>query len=424
MIAAPPSVHRLANGVEAICDPAAGFSTMALSIVAGRGSRWEDEERGGWSHLLEHMVFKGAGERSAKAIVAAIEDSGGQINAVTSWERTSFQVRGLTSGLEVALAVVADLLLDPRLDGAELEKEKRIVGQEIAEAADIPDDQVFELAFAAAFPGQPIGRPVLGSRDAIGRASPQGLARWREALYAPDRVVASVAGPVEEEAFLALVEAHFGGARCGAPAPAPPLASFEGGIRAETRRLEQAHLVFALPAGGVGDPDRYALRLFGEMLGGSMSSRLFQRAREEMGLAYAIDAFAEGFSDVGLLGVYAGCAGKDAARLAAIVATEIRDLAEGPDPSELARAKAQLSASLLMSAESLPGRAEQWAWRRLALGRLETSKEIAAEIAEVAEDDIRRAAARLLGPGRFAAAMVGPASARRAGEAFGEALFG
>ncbi|MGH7011699.1 MAG: M16 family metallopeptidase, partial [Caulobacteraceae bacterium] len=108
MNAAPPSVHRLANGVEAICDPAAGFSTMALSIVAGRGSRWEDEERGGWSHLLEHMVFKGAGERSAKAIVAAIEDSGGQINAVTSWERTSFQVRGLTSGLEVALAVVAD----------------------------------------------------------------------------------------------------------------------------------------------------------------------------------------------------------------------------------------------------------------------------------------------------------------------------
>jgi len=167
-----PRIDTLRNGVTVICDPAPGYQTVALSVVAGRGSRSEDEARCGWSHLLEHMVFKGAGERSARDIVEAIEAEGGQINAATGHERTSFQVRALAGGLPLAMAVTGDILQRPTLDAGDLEREKLVVAQEIAEAADTPDDQVFELAQAAAFKDQPLGRPILGSAASLEAANP------------------------------------------------------------------------------------------------------------------------------------------------------------------------------------------------------------------------------------------------------------
>ena len=198
-----PKIHRLANGVTVICDAAAGFQTLALSVVAGRGARWEDASRSGWSHLLEHMVFKGAGARSAKDIVEAIEADGGHINAATGQERTSFQVRALAGGLPLAMAVTADLVQRPRLDADDLAKEIQVVGQEIAEAADTPDDQVFELAQAAAYKGQALGRPILGTNVAIARTDPAALEAWRASLYAPDRLVISASGAVDEDGIVA-----------------------------------------------------------------------------------------------------------------------------------------------------------------------------------------------------------------------------
>jgi len=301
-----PAIHRLANGVTVVCDRAEGFETLALSVVAGRGARHEDARRSGWSHLLEHMVFKGAGERSAKVIVEAIESEGGQINAATGQERTSFQVRALAGGLPLALAVTADLVLRPTLDPDDLAKEVQVVGQEIAEAADTPDDQVFELAQAAAFAGQPLGRPILGTMESIGAADPATLEAWRGAVYAPDRLVVTAAGAVDEDEVLKLAQDLFGSAIApDQPAQAPD-AAFTGGQARERRKLEQAHLVFMLPAPGIADPDHWALRLFAEMLGGGMSSRLFQEARERLGLAYAIDAWAEAWADTGALGIYGG----------------------------------------------------------------------------------------------------------------------
>jgi predicted Zn-dependent peptidase len=376
---AAPRRHRLANGATLLCDPAPGFETLALSVVAGRGARYEDEARSGWSHLLEHMVFKGAGERSARDIVDVIESGGGQLNAATGHERTSFQVRALGDGLPLAMAVIADLLQRPTLDAGDLAREKQVVAQEIAEAADTPDDQVFERAQAAAFAGQPLGRPILGTPASLSPADPAALGGWRRALYAPDRLVVSVAGAVDEDEFLSLAEAAF-----GAPAPAgaavPASARFTGGHAVERRRLEQAHLVFLLPAPGVGDPGYWPLRVFAEALGGGMSSRLFQEARERLGLAYAIDAYGESYADVGVLGVYAGCAPADAARLGEVVAGEIRGLAANIAEAELRRAKAQLKASLFMSRESLLARAEQAAAQFLALGRIAPSSEMAAAI--------------------------------------------
>ncbi|HWA60529.1 MAG TPA: pitrilysin family protein [Caulobacteraceae bacterium] len=417
-----PRTHRLANGVTLICDAAPGFETLALSVVAGRGSRWEDEARSGWSHLLEHMVFKGAAGRSARDIVEVIEAAGGQINAATGHERTSFQVRALKGGLALGMEVVADLVQRPTLDAGDLAREKHVVAQEIAEAADTPDDQVFELAQQAAFAGQPIGRPILGTPKALEPATPQALEDWRARLYAPDRLVVSAAGAVDEDELLALAERLFGAA-AAPPAAEPAAADFTGGPALETRRLEQAHVVFLLPAPGITDPDHFALRVFVEALGGGMSSRLFQEARERLGLAYAIDAYSEVYADAGVMGIYAGCEAANAARLAQVAADQVKAVREDLTSDELARAKAQLKAFVFMGRESLLTRAEQAAAQHLSFGRLMPPAEIAAAIDAVGPADVARIAERLTAPGRCAVSVLGPKAAAGAAEHFRSTLF-
>ncbi len=417
-----PTVHTLANGVTVICDCAPGFETLALSVVAGRGARWEDPSRGGWSHLLEHMVFKGAGGRSSRDIVEVIEASGGQINAATGHERTSFQVRALAEGLPLAMAVTSDLVQRPHLDAEDLEREKHVVAQEIAEAADTPDDQVFERAQAAAFADQPLGRPILGTAATLAPASQSALEAWRHCIYAPDRLVVSAAGALNEGELLGLAQDLFGTA-AGPQASAEPPAKFTGGNVNEVRRLEQAHLVFLLPGPSIADPQHFAFRLFTEILGGGMSSRLFQEAREKLGLAYAIDAYAEAYADVGVMGVYAGCEAKNSARLAEIVAREIHSLAKLVTPAELARAKAQLKASLFMARESLTARAEQAASQWLVFGRLVTPAELAMAIDAVTAEDISHLVRHLLAPGLCTVSTLGPKAASTAAGRFEAALF-
>jgi predicted Zn-dependent peptidase len=369
------------------------------------------------------MVFKGAGGRSARDIVETIEAAGGQLNAATGHERTSFQVRALAGGLPLALAVTADLVQRPRLDEGDLAREKQVVGQEIAEAADAPDDQVFELAQAAAFADQPLGRPILGSPASIGEAGPVTLEAWRAGLYAPDRLVISAAGAVDEDELIPLVDEGFGAA-AAPPRQAASAAHFTGGSVSERRRLEQAHLVFLLPAPGVVEADHWAARLFAEVLGGGMSSRLFQEARERLGLAYAIEAYADAYADVGVLGIYAGCAAVDAARLAQVVGSELKSLVAGTTAPELSRAKAQLKASLFMGRESLIARAEQAAAQHLAFGRLLPPAELARAIDAVDLDDLARLGRRLLTPRRATVSVLGPKPAMDAPRAFEDTLFG
>ncbi|HEX6858748.1 MAG TPA: pitrilysin family protein [Caulobacteraceae bacterium] len=415
-------LHTLSNGVRVVCDPMPGLETIALAVVAGRGARYEDEARSGWSHLLEHMVFKGAGERSARDIVEVIEAAGGQINAATSYERTSFEVRALKGTLPLAMEVLADLVLRPTLNEADLEREKDVVAQEIAEADDTPDDFIFESARAAAFAAQPLGRPVLGTVDSIAAATPATLGDWRAALYAPDRLVVSASGAIDEDELLALAERAFG-AESGTGAAGAVPAAFTGGHAPTVRKLEQAHLVAFLPAPGACDDDYFALRLFAEALGGGMSSRLFQEAREKRGLAYAIDAYAETYADTGLLGVYAGCRAKDAAELARITADQITDLAGHVTDAELARCKAQLKAHLFMSAERPLARAEAAAGQTLLFGAPLTLPGLAASIEAVTSADITRLGERLLSARKAVTAVLGPRPAMNAPEAFDRALF-
>ena len=416
-------LHTLSNGVRVVFDPMPGLETLALTVVAGRGARYEDESRSGWSHLLEHMVFKGAGGRTARAIVEDIEAAGGHLNAATGYERTSFQTRCLAGGLPLAMRITADLVLRPTLDAADLVREKQVVGQEIAEALDTPDDLIFDLAQEQAFAGQPLGRPILGTVKSLKSATPAALSDWRAALYAPDRLVVSAAGKVDEDDLLTLADEAFGHlpAHAGAALPAAP--AFTGGRAAKLRKLEQAHVVLMLPAVGAGDPDYFVLRLFAEALGGGMSSRLFQEAREKRGLAYAIDAYADTYADVGMLGVYAGCAAGDSAELARIAAAEIHALAAGVGEAELARAKAQLKASLFMGREQPLNRAEQAAGQTLMFGHLFTAADLAEAIDQVTPADFARLGERLVADRRCVVSVLGSKAAMAAPDAFEAAMF-
>jgi predicted Zn-dependent peptidase len=400
------------------------LQTLALSIAVGRGARSETPEQSGWAHLLEHMVFKAAGARSARDIVEVIEAEGGQINAATGHERTSFQVRALKGGLPLAMDVLSDLILRPTLDAGDLIREKPVIAQEIAEAADTPDDLVFELAQARAFEGHGLGRPILGTVDSVGAATPQALAEFHASLYGPDALVISAAGAVDEAQLLDLVDRYFSAPPSALPPAPSPEPKFQGGQAPLTRPLEQAHLVLLLPAPGVRDPDYFALRLFAEILGGGMSSRLFQEVREQRGLAYAIDAYADTHADAGVLGVYAGAAAADAAEAARVCAGQIEGLIRKVEASELARAKAQLKAATFMARESALARAEQAAGQVLLFDQLFSVEETAQAIDAVGPADIARLGERLIAPGRCACAVLGPKRAMKAGPAFEMALFG
>lgn len=400
-----------------------GLRTLALTVAVRGGARWEDEARSGWSHCLEHLVFKGAGDMGARDIVERIEAEGGSINASTGYERTSFDIRALDGSLPLAMQVLSDLVFRPTLDPAEIEREKDVIAQEIAEAFDTPDDHVFEMAQTRAWAGQPLGRPILGSVDSLKPLDRDSIGRWRAQLYSPDRMVVVVSGAVNETELLALAERWFGD-QVATPAPAPDAPRFVGGDAALTRRIEQANIVFQLPAPSARDAGYTAARLMTEILGGGMASRLFQSAREQRGLAYAVDAYHEPYEDAGILGIYSGASADRAVELAQICAAELKMLAtEGPTAVELSRAKAVLNAGLWMSDESPAARAGRLAAQVLIFGAPIASQTMADRTLTQTVEDVRAAAAGTLSAGLTATAVLGPKAAAPSGRAFRDALF-
>ncbi|QTN19488.1 insulinase family protein [Brevundimonas sp. AJA228-03] len=401
-----------------------GLRTLALTVAVRGGTRWESESRSGWSHLLEHLVFKGAGDMGAREIVERIEAEGGSINAATGYERTSFEVRALDGSLGLAMQVLSDLVFRPTLDPVEIEREKDVVAQEIAEAFDTPDDHVFEMAQTRSFAGQPLGRPILGSVDSLKPVDRASIEAWRARLYSPDRMVVAVSGAVDETELLALAERWFGDA-VAMPADAPEPAVFTGGVATLGRRIEQANLVFQLPAIPVHDPAMPAMRLFSEILGGGMASRLFQSAREDRGLAYAIDAYHEPYDDTGVLGIYAGAAADRSVELAQVCADEVRDLTDkGPTDAELSRAKAVLRGGVWMSDESPASRAGRNAAQTLMFGRPVASDDTVARLQAVSINDLKAVGTRVLTSGLASTAVLGPKAAAGAGRAFVERVAG
>ena len=398
-------LHRLGNGLSLIVDPMAGAQSAAVGLYAAVGSRAEPAGKGGLAHMVEHMVFKGAGRRDARAIAEAIEDVGGQLNAWTSRDQTAFHARTLPADVGLAIGLIADLVRAPLLDPDELEREKGVILSELGEIHDNPEDLAGDLLFEAAFEGQPLGRPTIGNAESIRAFSRSDLTGWVEGQLTPGRLLLVATGAVEEDALLRLAEERFGDMAERALPPLDP-ARFHGGKRIDRRRSEQAHWSFALAAPSAADPAMPAAGLFCQAIGGGMSSRLFQQLREERGLCYSVCSWIVGFADCGLFAVSAATDRGDAAASLVLARDVVARAAGDLSQAELDRARAQVEAGLLMGLETVHGRADQHARSFEVFGRLVGMEEMLAELRAV-DLAAARAAGEALGSGPVALASVG-----------------
>lgn len=407
-------VTKLGNGLTVVSDHMPHLETTSVGVWVNTGARNESPRQHGVSHLLEHMAFKGTERRSARAIAEEIETVGGHLNAHTTHEATAYYARVLRDDLPLAVDLLADILQHSTFEPNELERERGVVIQEIGQSLDTPDDLVFDHLLEAAYPGQPLGRTILGTVDtvrAFGRDALQGY--MEERYHAPGMVLAA-AGAVDHERLVALAHARFGELPRRLSNGAEP-GTFSGGERRETRDLEQAHVALAFEGPAYGDPDYYTAQIFSSVLGGGMSSRLFQEVREKRGLCYSVFSYAWSFADTGLLGVYAGTSPDDLAELMPVIAGEIERVGEDASEEETARARAQMKAGLMMNLESSSSRAEQIARQYTVHGRVLPIEEIVAKVDEVDAGAVRRFAGRLLSKPLPAVAAVGPLSGAAGG---------
>ena len=399
------ALHRLANGLTVAVDPMPGARSASVGLYASVGSRSETEALGGLAHLVEHMVFKGAGSRDARTIAEAIEDVGGSLNAWTARDQTVFHARVLAADVSLAMELIADLVRAPTLDEEELEREKQVILSELGEALDQPDDLIHDHLFEAMYGRQPIARPVLGREPTIRAATTADCRAWLANEYRPERLVIAASGAVVPEAIVALAERLFGDLVAGS-APTIPAAQFSGGARHDRRSFEQAHWAFAMPGLAAADPAAPALGLFTHAVGGGMSSRLFQQLREERGLAYSVYAWGQGFADTGLFAVNCATDRAKASEAMALARNIVARAAEDLSEAELARARAQMEAGLLMSLESVQARADQMARSIEVFGRIVPAEELVAELRAV-DVAAARAAGRMLHEGPMAIASIG-----------------
>ena len=414
-------VTHFPSGLTVITDDMPHLHTASLGVWVGAGSRDERPDEHGISHLLEHMAFKGTTRRSARQIAEEIEEVGGDLNAATSVEGTAYYARVLKADVPLALDVLSDILSDPAFDPAELTREQGVIIQEIGAVEDTPDDLVFDRLQATAFPGQPVGRSILGTPKTVRSFDAARIRAYLSRNYrAPDMVIAA-AGSVDHKSIVAEVERRFA-PFVGPSAPAPEPARFSGGVSVERRKLEQVHIAMALEGVTQKDPTLYSLQVFVNVLGGGMSSRLFQEVREKRGLCYTISAFHWPYSDTGLFGLYAGTDAGDADELMRVVVGEIAGTADTISEAEVARAKAQMKASLLMALESSGARAEQLARQMMAYGRPIPLDEIVARVEGVTVESAAAAGRALIARNRPAIAILGPSRRLESTAAIAESL--
>ncbi len=415
------NVTRLPSGLTVVTDAMAHLQSASLGVWVRAGSRDERPDEHGMSHFLEHMAFKGTTTRTARQIAEEIEAVGGDLNAATSVESTAFYARVLRADVPLALDVLADILSNPTFEPEELAREKNVIVQEIGATEDTPDDLIFEYLQALTFPGQPIGRSILGTPDSVRAIDARRLRGYLSRNYrAPDMVIAA-AGAVEHEAIVGEVERRFASFQ-GPKGPPPEGAKFSGGARIESRDLEQVHVAFALEGVPQRDPSIYSLQVFTNVLGGGMSSRLFQEVREIRGLCYTVYAFHAAYADTGMLGVYAGTDAADLPELMRVVVDEIANAAETISDREIARSKAQMKAGLLMALESSGARAEQLARQMMIYGRPIPLDEIVGKIEAVTVESARAAGRALIGRSRPAIAVLGPGRGLESAAAIAESL--
>ena len=402
------ALTTLPSGLRVVSQRMDHAATVSLGIWIGAGARDELPNEHGLAHLLEHMAFKGTARRSALEIAEEIESVGGDLNAATSVEYTCYTARVLGSDLGLAVDILADIITSPSLTEEELKREKSVILQEISAVQDTPDDLVYDRFLQAAFPDQPIGRPILGTAKTVKGFTPEAIRAYLARNYHAGNMVLAASGAVDHDELVALASEHLSKLPA---APAQPLPREAGEYRGGEARIgsdeEQLHLVLGLPGLPFKGGQHYALQIFASVLGGGLSSRLFQEVREQRGLAYAIDAFHWPFSDCGVFGIGAGTAPEDAGELIEVALGCLRQAAEDVSEAEVARARAQMKVGLLASLESPGGKLEQMARQVLLFGRAIPREELAARLDAVTLDDVRAAGRSLLGHQPTIAA-VGP----------------
>ena len=385
----------LSNGLRVASRPMQSVETIAVGLYAPTGSRFEPAGRNGLAHLFEHMVFKGAAGRSAREISEMIEDVGGDLNASTDREITGFYASLLAPDLSLGVGLLADLIRRPHFEPGHLELEKKVVLQELAEASDTAGDIVFDRLQEAAFPNQPLGLPVLGRADSLAAIGVDDLRGWLDEQFAASNLVLVAAGKLDHDRLVDLADKAFGDMPVR-PRPMVEPARFIGGHRFERRPGQQAHLAIAMAAPAWGDPDAYAAQLFADVAGGGSSSHLFQRLREDQGLAYSVSAAAMPFADAGLFYAYAAVDRGDAGRAQGEIEDVLAECARTLSQRDLERARAMAKAGMMMSLESCWGQAYYLATRLLREGELIEPARIVERLDAITLDEVRDVGARML----------------------------
>jgi predicted Zn-dependent peptidase len=406
---------RLGSGLRVVTEQLPGLRSVAVGFWVGTGSRDEAAEIAGASHFLEHLLFKGTATRTASELAEAVESVGGDMNAFTGQESTAYYVRVPDHCLPLALEILSDIVWSPALRDDDVESERQVILEEIRMRDDAPDDLVHDLFARALFPGHPIGREVAGSHETIAAMPRDAVAEYHGAHYVPGNVVVAVAGNLEHDAVVDTVEKlQPRDVRARAPREAQPVVDDPEPVAVLERPLEQAHLVLGTRALPRDDPDRYALAVVDQVLGGGMSSRLFQEVRERRGLAYSVFSYRSAFVDTGSLAVYAATAPEHLDEVLGVVRAELDRLVAdgGVSDRELAGAKGHLTGSLALSLESSASRMHRIGRNELALGEVPTLDDVVADVEAVSAADVARVIERVLGDGRRALAVVGPGAGR------------
>ena len=400
------SVTKLANGMRVITEAMTRVETVSCGVWIGTGARNEAAEVNGVAHLLEHMAFKGTKRRSAQDIVEEIESVGGHLNAYTGREQTAYYAKVLKEDTELALDILADILQHSTFDSEELERERTVVIQEIGQAHDTPDDRIFDHFQMAAFPNQALGRPVLGDLETVGRMPREVVMDHMRIGYGADRMVLAAAGNLDHDEIVAATERLFDSVPAEAKVEMEP-GNYVGGMHSEIRDLEQVHLLLGFPGLSYGDDQFYATSVMSTVLGGGMSSRLFQEIREKRGLVYSIYSYPSFYRDCGLFGIYAGTGSEGVDELLPVICKQICQLPDTLDDKEIDRARSQIKAATMMSLESTGSRCEQMAQQMLVFGYPLTTEEQIERIEAVDRLAIQQVAVRIFS-GRPTIAAIGP----------------
>jgi predicted Zn-dependent peptidase len=402
---------RLDAGLRVVTEALPELHSVTLGAWVGSGARDEQGAEWGASHFLEHLLFKGTDRRSAREIAEAIESVGGEMNAFTTHEQTVFYVRVPDSQLEPAFDVLADVLWNPAFRVDDVESERRVILEEIGMRDDTPDDLVHDLFAGALFPGHPLGREVLGSDTSIAEMARDDIAAYHAAHYRPSNVVLAAAGNLTHERVLELIDARFpstAGARPARPRTEPGTSDPVVVLHRDT---EQTHVVTGVRALPALDPDRYALTIVNQVLGGGMSSRLFQEIRETRGLAYSVFSYSTSFDDAGYLAIYAGTAPEHVPETLSVIDAELgRVVKDGLSESEIASAKGHLVGSLAMSLETSASRMRRLGRSELVEGEIPSLEELIARVDAVTTDDVARVIDRVFADAPRSLAVVGPHS--------------